>query len=251
MSESNDKLTNYVNDSEIERGGDVSSEIYDVWKLSEFTNRFNLHYKQKYNIDKNITQNTINNYFRELEKRNIHYINKIEGIKVYDALDMAIVEFIAFKREKELNNAWSLEEIFKVLPKEIECRPFPLGEQNDDPTNVNLKELFNDFKQEMSAQLSEFEESLQQKQLLQIETSEAQTATKVRKEYVEIMQKQRDLKDEARKAWDNLPADERLEGFIFKKERVRERERFIDDFVDRKLMEWMITSDELIENDDK
>ncbi|MDH4619389.1 hypothetical protein [Brevibacillus sp. AY1] len=66
-------------------------------------------------------QNTVDGWFKQLEERRIHYVNRANGKKVYNSLDLQIGLYIRDKREKK----WALDPIFSELPEHFELRPFP------------------------------------------------------------------------------------------------------------------------------
>ncbi|CAM4415673.1 hypothetical protein BAMA_04945 [Bacillus manliponensis] len=86
----------------------------EVWRISEFAKKVGKHI------------NTVDNWFKQLENNQIHYINRVaNGEKVYDELDLKIGLFIKQKREEK----WSIEAIFDQLPVMYPCRDFPDPEE--------------------------------------------------------------------------------------------------------------------------
>ncbi|MCR8982434.1 radial spoke RSP3 family protein [Brevibacillus laterosporus] len=68
---------------------------------------------------------TVVKWFKDLEDRRIHYVNKISGERVYDELDLKIAQFIIAKRAKK----WLFETIYEELLSVFELRPFPIEEE--------------------------------------------------------------------------------------------------------------------------
>lgn len=92
----------------------------EVWRISEFAKKIGKHI------------NTVDNWFKQLESSQIHYINRVaNGEKVYDALDLKIGLFIKQKREEK----WSIDAIFDQLPALYPCRDFPEPIDPEQQTN--------------------------------------------------------------------------------------------------------------------
>ncbi|HWO74717.1 MAG TPA: MerR family transcriptional regulator [Bacillus sp. (in: firmicutes)] len=94
-------------------------EEIQYWKITDFAKELGKHL------------NTIDNWFKELERRRIHYVARASNEKVYDVLDLQIAKHIIRKREEK----WALEAIFNDLPNHFDCRPFPLDFEEDLPSN--------------------------------------------------------------------------------------------------------------------
>ena len=239
-----DESTNLVviNESEENSASDV--DYLQTWKITEFTEVMNETFKQKHNEEINLTVNTINNYFRDLEANEIHYLNRISGVKVYDPMDLDIAEFIAIKRSKKLNNGitWQLPQIFEAIKRDLPCRPKP---EDIDPqtrsqvTSEEVTKQLEDFKITMAEIIKQ---ELGQRNDIQQQLLEMKIANEkqVNRTMVEVMQKQGEFKAQARAEWDKKSPSERLEGLFFKREKIKEREQFIDEFVEKKFMEWII-----------
>ncbi len=243
-----DETTNLVTINEGEENTTPDVDYLQTWKITEFTEVMNETFKQKYNEDLNITVNTLNNYFRDLENDDIHYLNRINGVKIYDPMDLNIAEFIAIKRSKKLNKgiSWQLPQIFDAIKRDLPCRPKP--EATDSQTSTK------ETSEEITKQLEEFKESFKetlieivklevgqrndiQQQLLEMKQANEK---QVNRTMVEVMQKQSEFRAHARAEWDKKSPSERFEGLIFKREKIKEREQFIDEYVEKKFMEWII-----------
>lgn len=221
-------------------------EYIETWKLADFTNELNKRYEEKYKDELNITVNTVNNYFRKLESDGIHFLNRLNGVKIYDKLDMSIAEFIIVKRSKKLQNGlnWQLPQIFDEIGRSFKCRT-----END----VDLTASSNE-KIDMAKLISEIEDKLEkmliekydkkEKQLL-LEMSE--TKKSVNKAMSEMLQIQKKFKNEAIEIWNQKPKSERFVGIIFKNEDFVKRDAFIDEYVTEKMTNYL---NELSNQDD-
>ncbi|WP_141604314.1 MerR family transcriptional regulator [Terrilactibacillus laevilacticus] len=108
------------------------------WKILDFSKEIGKHY------------NTIDNWFKRMEEKKIHYINRtIEtGEKTYDELDLQIALYIRDKRDEK----WSLDVIFTDLPNRFDLRPFPIDENNNnDPQVIDTEGLKRQIKEEIMA----------------------------------------------------------------------------------------------------
>ena len=113
------------------------------WRISEFKDQ----------VGKPL--NTVDNWFKRLEKARVHYVNRTEhGEKVYDELDLKIALFIKEKRDEK----WSMGAIFDELEKQFELRPFPEGEEGENlPVDVEVlkKQLTDEIKQAVREEFKE------------------------------------------------------------------------------------------------
>ena len=108
---------------DLEEGGIFMELIEAVWQISDFTDEIQKRYEEETAIKESIHYNTVDKWFKELEKKGIHYIQRTadKNKKVYDELDIAIAIFIMKKRAER----WSLDAIFNILSANLEVRPFP------------------------------------------------------------------------------------------------------------------------------
>lgn len=232
--EINEEISNLVEIKENENIQNDKVEFMQLWKISDFTEELNKVFKQKHNTELNITINTLNNYFRDLEDAGIHYLNRTNGTKVYDPMDMNIAEFIAWKRSKKLQKGatWQLAQIFDAIKRDMPCRKMP-----EEASNVNkgLSEQLQEFQTKMTETLrAEF--NFQEK-LIELKND---TSKQMNRSMLDVLRKQKEFKELAWVEWDKKPESERMEGFIFKREKAKAREMFIDDWVEKKMMEWLI-----------
>ncbi|MFY0519308.1 hypothetical protein ACOMCU_15995 [Lysinibacillus sp. UGB7] len=212
-------------------------DYLQTWKITEFTEVMNETFKQKYDEELNITVNTINNYFRELESAEIHYLNRINGIKIYDPMDLNIAEFIACKRSKKQQKGitWQLPQIFEAISRDLPCRPKPDAETSSKDNALDITKQLEEFKDAIMGEVNKKFDI--QQQLLEMKQDNAK---QVNRTMLEVMQKQNEFKALARVEWDKKSSSEKYEGFIFKREKIKEREQYIDDYVDKKFMEWIL-----------
>ncbi|WDV09187.1 hypothetical protein [Lysinibacillus irui] len=243
MSEEITKLA-LVNEGEENAASDV--DYLQTWKITEFTEVVNETFKQKHNIELNITVNTLNNYFRELENDDIHYLNRLSGVKIYDQMDLNIAEYIAIRRSKKLNNGitWQLPQIFDAIKRDLPCRPKPEAtESSERETSEDITKQLEEFKESFKETLIEIvKHEVGQRNDIQQQLIEMKQANEkqVSRTMVEVVQKQGEFRAQARAEWDKKSPSERLEGLIFKREKIKEREQFIDEYVEKKFMEWII-----------
>ncbi|MEB2280144.1 hypothetical protein LAV73_09060 [Lysinibacillus xylanilyticus] len=235
-------MTNVIGEitihDEKEKTSDSELDYIQMWKITEFTEVMNETFKQKYDEELNITVNTLNNYFRDLESSEIHYLNRLNGTKIYDPMDLDIAIFIACKRSKKQQKGitWQLPQIFEAIKRDLPCRPKPVdADKNPEKDNIDITKQLEEFKHTVMHEIG-LKFDIQQQLLEMKQDNEKQ----VNRSMLEIMQKQNEFKSLARIEWDKKSSSEKYEGFIFKREKIKEREQFIDDFVDKKLMEWIL-----------
>lgn len=93
------------------------------WQITDFAVKISETLQQKYNDQKfSVHYNTVDKWFKALETKRIHYINRAAGEKVYDKTDLNIGCFIADARR---DNRYRLDVIYEEVPKQLEVRPFP------------------------------------------------------------------------------------------------------------------------------
>lgn len=210
------------------------------FKISDFAKQIGKH------------TNTVDNWFKLLEEKGLHYINRIDNEKVYDEQDLRIAQHINEKR----NNKWALEAICNELPDLFELRPFP---PDMEPTNAlqtfdmeSIRQRFSDelrtVVEEMAAaqaaqalQLAErmqlqhkqqYEDLL--RQLPQPRDPQAERQDRVT-EMLTRRKVERELEHEAVHMWATKPDSERMKRKgLFKKEEDRDkRDLFVKDYIDK------------------
>lgn len=214
---------------------DKNPEVLDMWKLGAFTEEVNKAFNSSTGIDAGYKTNTINNYFNDLEEQGIHVVQKINERRVFDADDLKIAVFILTKRSKELNKdkTWGLQQIYEeILNSDSLPNRKPTLEEASDTA---VKELVMELQQTIIQQL---ENSKQTR--LQISTMDQQVEKKVNNAVIAYMEQQSKVKTLAKEEWEKLPREHRFTGFIFKQEKLIERERFIDDYVEKEMYKWLL-----------
>lgn len=215
------------------------TELTDMWKLGAFTDEVNKAFLSATSIEADYKTNTINNYFKDLEEKGIHIVQKINDVRVFDADDLKLAVFILMKRSKELNQqkTWGLKQIYDEIERspELPNRKPSIEEQSKD----NLKELVLELQRTFTKTLEESSKA----QML-ISTVDKNVEKKVTNAVLAYMEQQNKMKTEARAEWEKLPKEQRYTGFIFKQERIAERERFIDEYVEKAMYKWLLANEQ-------
>lgn len=232
-----------MNKNEVRIDPIIETEIKEAWKFYDFVDEVSKQFAAMTNEqDKAPTANTINNYIIELEKRNIHHINRIENTRIYDADDLKIVLYICAKRSKTVmnGNVWSLKQIYQAIQDDENLPKRIILDVKDANTDVEtLKHDLEEFKGSILENISE----MMTNQRLLLETK-ADIEKNMNNKLVQLLTKQTEVKALARKKWEALPANERMEGLFFKKENISKREKFIDEYVEREMYKWLLESDQ-------
>ncbi|OXM83575.1 hypothetical protein [Paenibacillus rigui] len=205
------------------------------WQIREFSKVIGKHH------------NTVDGWFKQMEERRLHYINRAGHEKVYDELDLQIARYIYEWREK----GWSLEGIFGQLAEHCELRPFPkdydLAAQLQAPSidvikNQLVQEMRTAFEEVAAAQLKELERMYEQWTVPELplhplplypsrlELRKQRLADVITRKRIEIQ-----LEQTALHLWSTKPASERLRRVgLFRKEENREmRELFVKSYVNK------------------
>lgn len=207
--------------------------------------------------------NTVDRWFIDMEKRNIHYVNRSEdGVKVYDDLDLSIAQFIRDRRDEN----WNLPAIYNKLEELFDLRPFPVEGVTGVPQVADFDSIRSQFAEEMkqvvSNELSQMVEGIfmgyldqikiMDQQLKEIKEAQLQLAlTNGQKTMRDNQQRITDmitmerirgqLRKEAYSLWAKKPESERIKRIgIFglkKEEDHAERDRFIQGYIDDHLPE--------------
>jgi DNA-binding transcriptional MerR regulator len=176
-------------------------------------------------------QNTVDSWFKQLEEKRLHYVNRVSGEKVYDELDLQIAMFIRKKREEK----WSLEGIFNILEEQgFELRPFPL-DHSSTPQAPDMDVLIREIRRAVN--------ELAASQIEEVKRQYEEIISRLPKPEDELIRKQHrvtdiiterrviaQLEEEALHAWYEKPKRERVKGF-FGREDVEQRERFIQKYI--------------------
>ena len=225
---------------DLEEGGIFMELIEAVWQISDFTDEIQKRYEEETAIKESIHYNTVDKWFKELEKKGIHYIQRTadKNKKVYDELDIAIAIFIMKKRAER----WSLDAIFNILSANLEVRPFP-DLTKDEPlvpsealvmVEMNLK--LEKMQKEMEERLT-YELDLKLEQKLMARLPIPKTDQEIRAEKTDIMissvRKRYEIEEKAIAEWNKLPQEQKVKkvGFFRKEEDILKRDSFIRGFV--------------------
>lgn len=198
------------------------------FKISDFSKQIGKH------------QNTVDNWFKLLEEKGLHYVNRIDNEKVYDEQDLEIAKHINEKR----NNKWALEAICNELADHFELRPFP---PEMEVTN-NLQPLhMESIKQKFSEEIRETIEQIAAAQMLELrqqhegllkQLPKPRDPREERQERVNEMivrrRVERELEQEALNLWSTKPQTDRLVRVgLFRKEENRDkRDQFVKTYID-------------------
>lgn len=205
------------------------------WKIRDFVEEI------KRIIQEDIHVNTVDGWFKKLEKDKIHYINRAEGTneKIYDELDLKIATFIKKKR----NEKWSLAAIFNEIKDNFDLRLFPAedNESTNAPQVVDVNAVKVSLQQEMKSvfeeiaatQLNEIREQLQL--LPKPKTLEEEREERIQ----EIMARRKvenKLRAKALNIWSTKPEEERYRrvGWFRKELNIEGREEFVRRFIDER-----------------
>ena len=126
-----------------------------VWQISDFTEEIQKRYEEETTIKDSVHYNTVDKWFKDLENKGIHYIQRVADKKVYDDLDIAIAIFIMKKRSQK----WSLDAISNVLSAHLEVRPFQ-DLRHDEPEGLSEAQVMVEMARKFEKMQKELEERL-------------------------------------------------------------------------------------------
>lgn len=215
----------------------------NYWQISEFSKRVN----SKYDESLHVHQNTIDKWFKELEERGIHYVQRIDNRKVYDEDDLDIARFILEKRQ---DSRWKLNGIYDALSEIPDIgRAFPEdykepAEQSNGLTKEDVESIVEsmlDAKMELFQ--TKFIEALKtsekrMNELLPMPINEKNIIDKAVKAAVDqqatIAEKMKQLRQDAIKEWEKKPEAERMikAGFFKRIEDSSKKESFIESYIE-------------------
>jgi transposase len=115
---------------ESESSSFVINDMDGFYKIGEFAKKVGKHV------------NTIDGWFRQLEEKHIHYVQRSGKERIYDSLDLSIAQYICEKRDQN----WSLTAIWdSLVEKDIfELRPFPIDyEETKERIVLNSEDMDN------------------------------------------------------------------------------------------------------------
>jgi DNA-binding transcriptional MerR regulator len=204
-------------------------QLDKAWKITEFAKLIDKHY------------NTVDQWFKALEDKHVHYVNRVAGEKVYNELDLEIGRYIKESRDKNFN----LQIIFDQLPQVYEVRPFPGDWVSGDALwdieaiRRTMEQKFDEKFQQAKSEIRE--EAIAAAKLLLEDQQKALPAPKsmeeIKTERVnEMMTRlklEKRLEDEAIQRWAQLPESERMRkvGLFRKDEDWGKRDAFIRNYV--------------------
>lgn len=200
------------------------------WRISDFAKEVGKH------------QNTIDSWFKQLEEKRIHYINRAGNEKVYDLSDLSIAQFISEYRDKKM----ALDVIFENLNNRFELRPFPpefdtTGESQLFHINTLKAQILHDIKSTYesvaAAQLEEIKRHYEGL-LLQLPKpiSEQEERQKRVTDVITRRRVEAQLEKEALHMWSTKAESERLKkvGLFRKEEDKDKRDQFIKDYINER-----------------
>jgi molybdopterin converting factor small subunit len=225
----------------------------NVWQITEFADKITE------GLEGSVHYNTVDKWFKELEKRRIHYINRVAGEKIYDEMDLRIGRFIYQKRLEK----WRLDVIFEYLPEALEVRPFPdeWGDNNDiitDPSQLEkkiLQAVMTQLQEEIGKAKLELLHSVKEVAVTQITSmlpkpkDDAQERLERMNMIITQKRVEMALEEEAIKLWNQKPEHERMKkvGWFRKEEDLIKRHEFIRQYI-RENMERALKEALEIEN---
>jgi mRNA-degrading endonuclease RelE of RelBE toxin-antitoxin system len=222
----------------------VEEDLIDEnwWKITLFSEKVSNYIEEKYNDGKGIHQNTVNNWFKSMEAKGVHYITRSRtGEKVYNLIDFEIGCFIA---DQKRNKAIHLSEIFDNVKIKFAVRPFPGSFKKDTMPTVPeieeameeieaLKELNKQTEQKFQKMFQGLEERLTMglKQLPAPIDKEKERSIRM-DDFLTRVNIEQKLEREAIKEWDKLPESEKLRkvGWFRKDVDMIKREAFIREY---------------------
>lgn len=224
------------------RKGGMYMELKEaVWQISDFTEKIQRRYEEVTAVRESVHYNTVDKWFKDLENKGIHYIQRVADKKVYDDLDVAIAIFIMNKRSQK----WNLDAISNVLTTHVEVRPFP-DLKNDESLVLSEAQVMVEMGRKFEKMQKEFEERLIHELDLKKNELEKQllnrlpipkTDQEIRAEKTDIMissvRKRYEIEGKAIAEWDKLPIEKKVKkvGFFRKEEDLLKRDSFIREFV--------------------
>ena len=212
-----------------------------VWQISDFTEEIIKRYEEVTSVKESVHYNTVDKWFKDLENKGIHYIQRVADKKVYDDLDVDIAIFIMTKRSQK----WSLDAISNILSSQMDVRPFP-DVQNDESQVLSEAQVM----VEMARRFEQMQKELEERVILELDMKKKEmeqqllnrlpapkTDLEIRAEKTDLMissvRKRYEIEDKAIAEWNKLPFEHRMKkvGFFRKEEDMLKRDSFIREFV--------------------
>lgn len=197
------------------------SQTERFWKITDFSKQIGKH------------QNTVDGWFKQLEEKGLHYVNRINNEKVYDELDLQIALHIKDKREQK----WALEAIFDELNNNFHLRPLPPEMETTNslqiPDMEALKKLFNEEVRRAAEEIA----AIQTAEIIRALPKPKSREEERQERFEELMVRhkvEKKLRREALHLWSTKPEHERIRkiGWFRKEEDWDKREQFVRDYID-------------------
>ncbi|PEJ38235.1 MerR family transcriptional regulator [Peribacillus butanolivorans] len=211
------------------------------WRISDFVEELN-----KVFDNQHVHINTVDGWFKRLEKSSIHYINRTMETKekIYDDLDLKIAIFIKKRRGEK----WALSAISRDLPNHFELRPFPVKEDKPAPHVDDIESIKKQISEEVRRTYEELAASQieelknQYKQLITSLPKPPSTEEKKNQSFQAMVIQRKiesSLEEEANQAWTKLPDDQRLKriGFFRKDIDLEKKDKFVRDYINENFMD--------------
>lgn len=237
-------------------------EINDrSWKISTFAEKVVEKGRELYpDLDLKAHFNTIDGWFKDLEKSGVHYIQRSSGEKIYFDLDLDIAVFIMYYRSRN----YTLSMIFEMIRSQFDTRAFPPGDRIEELPQYQ-QEMAKRIKNEVIAGIREsfaseikgivqdeleeinFNEMKEYYKQILIEdkkkTFDPESYLKEQKEKELQLAKdmlliqpkiESELREEALVEWKKKPESERFEKKWFKiKEKEEEKSNYIKQYIEK------------------
>ena len=192
------------------------------WKITNFSKQIGKH------------QNTVDGWFKQLEEKGLHYVNRVSGEKVYDELDLQIALHIKDKRERK----WTLEAIFDELSNHFDLRPFPPEMEPTNSLQVSDMETIKRLLSEEVRRAAEEIAAVQTAEILRALPKPKSREEERQERFEELMARykvEKRLREEALHLWSTKPESERMRkvGWFRKEEDRDKREQFVRDYIDQ------------------
>lgn len=197
------------------------SQTEQFWKITDFSKNIGKH------------QNTVDGWFKQLEEKGLHCVNRINNEKVYDELDLQIALHIKDKREQK----WALEAIFDELSNHFDLRPLPPELETTNslqlPDTEALKKLFNEEVRRAAEEIA----AIQTAEIIRALPKPKSREEERQERFEELLARhkvEKRLRGEALHLWSTKPEHERTRkiGWFRKEEDWDKREQFVRDYID-------------------
>lgn len=202
-------------------GNDTLSQTERFWKITDFSKQIGKH------------QNTVDGWFKQLEEKRLHYVNRISNEKVYDELDLQIALHIKDKREQK----WALEAIFDELSNHFDLRPLPPEMETTNSLQVtNMETIKRLFSEEVRRATEEIA-AVQTAEIIRALPKPKSREEERQERFEELMTRykvEKRLREEALHLWSTKPENERMRkvGWFRKEENRDKRDQFVRDYID-------------------